>query len=201
MAKRQIWTPPFSFTWIGWNTFGFSAGFICHAFLAHGITGDHDSDLTIPQFVFHTAGLLVAGAIITSTQRRALRPLLQVRWSAVAFTPIGLTAGFWFGYYLFGIPFDIMFAFVAVGTGLGFMVRPRVRTWRRWTAMSILCFFCGFIVAVAATLPVLDSLLNALGGGLLGEACFWAYLGAAGGAASGAFSYLAIARRLIPSTA
>lgn len=182
--------------WLGWmlaNSAGFLIAWGVFSPLAHGLTGDHGDDLTLWQFVAHTVGLIEVGAVIALIQKIILRRLARVgNWSvwAMAFT---MPVMFWIGYYAAGVPYDLLLSFTTIGVIGGLALRPHVHWGNQWLLANTSGFIAGFSIMAAATYPMADYLMGVRGGGLIGHTCLFLYIGAVGGAASGAITGLAMA--------
>lgn len=176
--------------WAAANSAGYIIGWSLFGLIGHGLTGNHDDALSLPQFIAHTAGLLVAAAVIATAHQTVFRRLgLTNRWSVWATVAI-LPAAFWTGYYAAGIPFDILLAFTTIGIIGGLAWR---QVGKGWAWVNGLSFPAGFGVTAALTYPVSDALLGSFGGGLAGHVCLFTYIGVVGGVSSGLFTALAMA--------
>ena len=107
---KKIWL-----TWVFANGFGFTLGSILHAFIAHGMTGEHDFWLTLPQFIMHSIGFFVLGTIVALARRSAVQPFVRLSYRGALAKGAVVVVGFWVGYYAGGIPVDIICGLATLG--------------------------------------------------------------------------------------
>lgn len=180
IQPRGLWLK-----WIFANGFGLAIGGMWHGFIGHGLTGEHQFWLTLPQFMMHTIGFIVLGMVALSIQGAVLKPLARAGYRQLLIKSAIICMAFWIGYYSGGIPVDIICGFAALGVINGLGLRGKVANWRRWMLASSIGFTLASGIVIAATLPIYKVLLAAFGGGLFGHVTLWTYIGFVGGIAAG----------------
>ena len=97
------------------NSEGFAVGLVAFSLLGHGFTGSHGDELTVAQYIGHTAGLIGAATIILAAQRRALQPLREVSGKRMTLGVLAFVAAFWFGAEAIRPPADWILGFSVLG--------------------------------------------------------------------------------------
>lgn len=160
--------------------------------IAHGVTGSHGFDLTLPQLTAHSVGLSVVALSVGYFQLRVLRDFVAVRWSRLLLAALAFVVAFWTGYY---IPFDGPDLDMALGfLVLGAATWPGhvdMRERRAAAAVALLIFpFTGVAAMVVLYVLFLNfGTVPDLRASMLNEGLFWLYLAlctaTVGGAVSG----------------
>ena len=128
-----------------------------HPLIAHGLTGDHDKLLTIPQFIMHTLSLFIFVFFLVRTQNKTFqitgnRKTLAGIWPFLFITP----CAFWLGYYTLFVPFDILFMFLSIGIINAIQLKPLVKFPTRWVRQCIggylLAAVAGIVIGLSAYL-------------------------------------------------
>jgi|GEM_PF-2546473 len=177
--------------WLKANLLGFGAGFSLHALVGYALTGPQGFSLSTPQLATRVAGFLAAGACVALFQRRALRRIApgMVAGGALRSAAHALrggvlcAAGFLLGFYLFGIPFDHLAGFAALGLSAGLAVRGRGAGPEQWAWTCTVGFALAAFVVVMAAVPLYLAGLHEAG--LAGHLSLWLTKGVMGGAAAG----------------
>ncbi|HEY2039633.1 MAG TPA: hypothetical protein VGG95_08200, partial [Edaphobacter sp.] len=113
--------------WFVANVAGMTIGLGSHSFLAHGFTGLHGNTMTPAQWIAHIVSFGLAAAVIFLCQRQSAPTLFQSGAAPVFRASALATLGFLGVWSLFGIPFDILTAFLAFGLSLGLALRNRTK--------------------------------------------------------------------------
>ena len=108
--------------WILVNTAGFFIGYLLYTPIGHGFTGNHGRELDTNQIIAHCVALAVVGLILFSFQKSVLKIFFPISSAKIIFATIVFIGLFWLGYYQTIIPggfdYDILFAYLALGSGL-----------------------------------------------------------------------------------
>ena len=140
----------FSKLWISNNLIIYSGALgLCHPLIAHGLTGDHDKFLTTPQFIMHTISLLFFVCVLVRMQNRTFqfivtRQNLAGLWTFLLITPWL----FWLGYYMFYVPFDILFMFLSIGVINAIQIKSLVKSPVKWIWQCILIYFLAALAGI-----------------------------------------------------
>ncbi|MFN5319244.1 MAG: hypothetical protein ACK5CY_10440 [Bacteroidia bacterium] len=144
---------------------GMIFGWFFHSVISHLWTGDHEYVLTTNQLLMHIVSLTGCMFIYLYFQNRATMQLfgynVLTHWAIYLSIPLAL---FWVGFYLIGVPTDVLFWFLSVGFFNGYFLKKGLK-WssNSWVIGSTLSAFLGFMVAIMIFLP-LDSYLSSLKG-------------------------------------
>jgi hypothetical protein len=179
--KTLIDSPRKSFVaqWLGSHIVALYGGLgIAFPLIAHGITGPHGVYLNPAQFVAHTIGLLVLAIVINSSQNWVLTRYLGPSLPRLnGFYLLALPTVFWFGYYAFYIPYDILFGLYMLPVfSLWWKLRGVVARPGRLLAVSMLIALIGFALAFACVMPIIPWWKATFGNRLSADVFFWCYL-------------------------
>jgi len=140
--------------WVRGNIAVYSGalGFL-HPLIAHGLTGDHDKQLTTPQFMMHTLSLFVFVFFLVRTQnsifqRTGKRQIRAGIWPLLFFIPWV----FWLGYYTFFVPFDILFMFLSIGILNAIQLKSMVKSRPKWVWQCLLGYFLAAMAGIVTGL-------------------------------------------------
>lgn len=135
--------------WIFTNTLALFVGYLLYTPIGYGFTGTHGREMTTEQIAAHCVALAVVGLILFISQRSVLRhfiPINRIKIAIAALTFIGL---FWFGYYQTIIPggldYDILFSYLALGSGLWISTIPFSKNKMSWVIALLSFPFASFI--------------------------------------------------------
>ncbi len=114
--------------WITANTVGMLIAYLLYTPIAHGITGGHENNLTTNQLVAHCIALAVVGLILFLFQKSILKNFIKISSTRILASIFTFIVLFWVGYYQTLIPdgpdFDILFGYLALGSGMWFGLVP-----------------------------------------------------------------------------
>jgi len=178
----------------------FVVGYILYTPIAHGITGGHGRQLSATQLVSHSVALVVVGFLVSTAQRRALAPLVEIGVGRVSLAVSGFVAAFWAGYYqtaIEGPDMDILLGYCVLGSAL-WLGRLPFQGSVVATAVAILSFpvasFVGELFVFAGVL-IFDVTPN-FNQDSLQHSVFWLAVGGTTGLLGGWVSGLALRRIL-----
>jgi hypothetical protein len=136
--------------WVTGNLAVYSGALgLLHPLIAHGLTGDHEKLLTIPQFIMHTLSIFVFVLFLVRIQNKTFqiidhRKTLAGIWPFLFFTPWV----FWLGYYTLYVPFDILFMFLSIGIINAIQLKSMVKSPKKWIWQCILVYFLAAITGI-----------------------------------------------------
>lgn len=134
-------------------------GWFFHGVFSHLFTGEHGQSLTLPQLAMHIASLTGTILIIVAFQNMALKRLFGISVTRMmAYYLLLPNSMFWVGYYLIGVPADILFHFLTLGLLNGIFM-TKYLSLKRWTIFSAVSGIVGFILGAVILYP-LEPYLN-----------------------------------------
>ena len=180
--------------WLG-NSGGFAVGLVAFSLLGHGFTGSHGDELTVAQYIGHTAGLIGAATIILAAQRRALQPLREVSGKRMTLGVLAFVAAFWFGAEAIRPPADWILGFSVLGVA-AWIRRPGHEHGINIWALAVLGSYWVGICAALAAVITWDRALGPDPSALLDHTTGWLIVGATTGIVGGFLSAHALSRLL-----
>jgi len=181
--------------WSLYQALGFIFGWFFHSVISHLWTGDHLMTLTPAQLLMHNVSLAGCVLITLFFQHRATTRLFNLNLLRYGYLYLfGPTALFWIGFYLVGVPADILLWFLAVGLLNGLLISKALKI-RGWLLWSFLSGFVGFLVGALVLYP-LDPYLSSLRG-LIAHVIMFTLLGIVAGIPAALFSGAMLRRALL----
>ena len=189
--------------WLGSHLVALYGGLgLAFPLIAHGITGPHGVKLNPAQLVAHTIGLMVLAMVTNYSQNRVLTRYFGPSLPSLnTFYLLALPTVFWFGYYAFYIPYDILFGLYMLPVfSIWWKLRGVVARPGRLLALGMLIALVGFVLAFACVMPIIPWWQATFGNRLSADVFFWCYLITVGLLPTAACTGLLI-RTQLPKTA